>query len=107
MEDENNNVREDNHVALRERHTELVRTIEAIDEVLRSKGWQTLKELVFDKVVARLDRLLLSEAKKTKVEEDKIYHLQGELAWARRYSDLKSYAEMLKKELEGINLKLK
>lgn len=93
--------------ALRERQTELVKIIESVNEVLKNKGWQTLKELVFDKAVARIDRLLLAEAKKPKVEEDKIYHLQGELTWAKRYADLKSYAEMLKKELEGINLKLK
>lgn len=87
---------------LRDRQTELIKILEAIDLVLKNKGWQTLKELVFDGVVERLDRQLLSEAKKPGIEADKIYFLQGEQAWARRYADLKSYAEMLQKELQGI-----
>lgn len=92
----------DSETKLRDRQTELVKILEAIDEVLKTKGWQTLKELVFDKVVERLDRQLLSEAKNPKIDEIKLYYLQGEMAWARRYSDLKSYAEMLQKELQGI-----
>lgn len=92
---------------LNKRKIELIKTIEAIDGILKSREWQTLKELVFDGLVARLDKQLLSEAKKPKIEEEKIYFIQGEMTWARRYSDLRSYAELLKKELEGINLTLK
>ena len=92
----------DSEQKLRDRQEDLIKIIEATEEVLKSKGWQTLRELVWDEIVTRLDRQLLSEAKKSKIEEDKIYFLQGELAWAKRYSDLKSYAEMLRKELQGI-----
>lgn len=95
-----------NIVALRERQTELIKIIESIDEVLKTKGWQTLKELVFDSRVDSLERQLLAEAKKEEIDPKKIYKLQGELIWSKRYSDLRSYAEMLKKELEGIKLKL-
>ncbi len=85
----------DSETKLRDRQAELIKILEAIELVLKNKGWQTLKELVFDGVVESLNRQLLSEAKKPKV-------LQGEMAWARRYSNLKSYAEMLQKELQGI-----
>lgn len=92
----------DSESKIRDRQNDLINILEAIEVVMKNKGWQTLKELVFDGVIERLDRQLLSEAKKPVVEIEKIYFLQGELAWARRYSDLKSYAEMLKKELQGI-----
>lgn len=97
---------EDNVVALRERQTQLIRVIEAIDEVLKDKGWQTLKELVFDGLVESKKGQLLIEATRPELDERKIFHLQGELAWAKRYGDLRSYAEMCKKELEGIKRKL-
>lgn len=96
----------DTETALRERQTELIRIIESVDEVLRTKGWQTLKELIFDKRVESIERQLMAEAKMDEVVPKKLYKLQGELLGAKRYSDLRSYAEVLKKELEGIKLKL-
>lgn len=87
------------------RRAELVRTVEAIDEILKSKQWQTLRELVFGPLEARLERLMIVEAKKPQIEPDKIYVLQGELANAKRY-DLAIYAEKCKKELEGIKREL-
>ena len=92
---------------LRDRQQDLIKIVSALDEVLKTKAWQTLKELVWDDMVGRFNRQLLNEAKKPSIEVDKIYHLQGELAWARRYSDLKSYAEMCSKELLGIKENLK
>lgn len=86
------------------RRIELVRTIEAIDEVLRSKGWQVLRE-EFEKLAELKERQLLVEAKKPVIEEGKIYFLQGELAVAKRY-DLATYQDKLKKELEGIKINL-
>lgn len=90
---------------LNARRAELVKTVEAIDGVLKSRDWHVLREMMFDGLVERLERQLLTEAKKPKVEADKIYFLQGELATAKRF-DLASYAEMCKKELEGIKLNL-
>lgn len=90
---------------LNTRRAELVKTVEAIDGVLKSRDWHVLREMMFDELVERLERQLLTEAKKPKVETDKIYFLQGELATAKRF-DLASYAEMCKKELEGIKLNL-
>ena len=86
---------------LRGRQAELVLIIEAIDEVLKTKAWQTLKELVWDKEVERTERLILSEGKSDEPNLKNLYKLQGELNRTRRY-DLKSYAELLQKELTGI-----
>ena len=83
-----------------ERQSELIRNIEAIGEVLKSKDWKVVRE-TFEKLVESYERQLLSEAKKPVLEENKIYFLQGQIATARRY-DLATYSEMLKKELQGI-----
>ncbi len=92
---------------LRERQIELIKILEALNSVLKSSAWQTLEEMVFQKLVERLDRQLLSEARNPKIETDKLYLLQGERNWANRFADLRVYGEQLKKELAGINLKLK
>ena len=91
----------DSDQKLRDRQTELVLILEAIDEVLKTKGWQTLKELVLDKEVERIERLLLSEAKSEEPNHKVLYRLQGELSKTRRL-DLKSYAQVCQKELQGI-----
>ena len=83
-----------------ERQSELIRTIEAIGEVLKSKDWKVIRE-TFEKLVESYERQLLAEAKKPVLEENKIYFLQGQIATAKRY-DLATYSEMLKKELQGI-----
>lgn len=92
---------------LRDRQQVLIQIVTSVDEVLKTKAWQTLKELVFDERVESLERQLLTEAKTDEISNKNLYRLQGELIWARRYSDLKSYAEMCAKELLGIKEKLK
>lgn len=90
---------------LRERQIELIKILEAIDAVLKSREWGMLKELEFDNMEERLERELLSEAK-TSVDVNKIYKLQGELAGVKRV-DLINLGMKRRNELEGINLKLK
>lgn len=87
------------------RREELILTVEAIDELLHSRPWQTLRELVFTPLEERLERQILAEAKRPDIETKNLYVLQGELANARRY-DLPAYAERCKKELEGIKINL-
>lgn len=86
------------------RQSELARTIEAIGEVLKSNAWKVLKE-TFETRVLSLDKQLLGEAKKPKLEEEKIYFLQGQLSEAKRY-DLATYQDTLRKELQGIKQNL-
>lgn len=89
---------------LNTRRAELVRVVEAIDSILSNKEWHILRERVFEPLEVKLNRELLAEAKKPKLELEKIYVLQGELATAKRY-DLALYAEKCKRELEGIKNK--
>ena len=77
----------------------LTRLIEAIDGVLRTKDWATLEELHFSQEKRRIERLLLSEAKKLPVNDKEIYRLQGEMKWALRYADIRKWAEFLKNQL--------
>lgn len=79
----------------------LTRLIEAIDGVLRTKDWQTLEELHFTQETDRVERLLLSEAKKD-LNDREIYRLQGEMKWAKRYADIRKWAEFLKNQLENL-----
>jgi hypothetical protein len=87
------------------KQAKLIKQVEAIDTLLQSDEWQVLRENVFDENVARIERILLAEAKSPEIDLKKIYLLQGELANAKRY-DLATYAEKCKKELDGIKLKL-
>jgi len=88
--------------ALRERDSELVRMIEAIDALLKSNEWSTLKELEFDKTVATLEANLANEATKSEISAPTIYRLQGELKWARKFSKLENLSDQYRKELNGI-----
>ncbi len=97
----------DSEIKLRDRQTELTLVIEAIHEVLKSKAWQILKELVLDRDLEKIERLLLAEAKSDEPSLKTLAKLQGELLRTRRYGDLKSYAEVLQKELQGIKDNLK
>lgn len=86
------------------KRNELIRTVEAIDAVLRNKDWQILRD-TFEGLAESIESQLLSAAKEKELDTKKIYFLQGQLATAKRY-DLAVYAEMCKKELEGIKRNL-
>lgn len=75
----------DKLAAIWERDAYLVNLIEAIREVQSSSAWSTLKE-EFDGEIARLNRLLLAEAKKKDIDIAEQYRLQGRIESARKYS---------------------
>ncbi len=87
-----------------ERQANLIQVIEAIDAVIHSKEWQVVRE-TFDKRVESLERQIISEAKNSKIEIEKLYFLQGQLSEIKRY-DLATYADMCQKELQGIKQNL-
>jgi len=91
--------------SLRDRQSELIKTINAINELLKNKDWRTFEELVLEKRWATLERLLLAEAKTREPSLAEIYRLQGRWDEAKKL-DLVNYAEVLIKELEGIKIKL-
>lgn len=92
---------------LRERESELVRVIEAILAIEDTKEWSTLKNYVFDGVVEKLERDLLSEAKKEDPDKQKLASLNGQFVWAKKYADLKGLADVFRKELTNIRNQLK
>lgn len=93
--------------SLRIRQTELIKILEALSKLGQSEEWNVLKELIFDKSLASIERQMLNYSKEPKINTDKLYKLQGEWDWAKRYFDIERFAESLKKELEEINKILK
>lgn len=92
---------------LNAQEAELVRLIEAIDRLIQSEDWSTLKKLRFDKHLDSLERQLKSESEKTPLDSHVIYKLQGELKWARKWSDLSKLALDYRTELTNIRKLIK
>ncbi len=90
---------------LQEKKAVLLRLIEAINNLSKNEDWHTLKELLFNGQVEKLEKNLLNEAKSNELSNPTIYRLQGNLEWARRW-DLYKLAETYQKELNGITKKL-
>ena len=99
--------KEDNSQILQIKQGELSQIIEAINGVEASEDWQKLKKLLLDGVVSSLERQLLNEVSRKEINPPEIYRLQGQLAWARRYVDLKKLSETYRRQLEGIKIQLK
>lgn len=91
---------------LRERQSELVKIISAIDGVSSSKEWSSLTNLVFIGVVEKLERDLLNEAKKDTPDQLQLARLNGQLVWAKKYADLNSLANIFRNELKNVTDKL-
>lgn len=94
-------------VWLHNREGELIKVIEAIRRVSESEDWKVLKSHVFDGLVETLDRKVKEEASKEEISSPELYRLQGQLAWARKYSDLEKLIEFFKVELQGVRKNIK
>ena len=96
---ENLEEKEDSRLSfLQEKQGELARLIEAINRVEASEDWRKLRELLLDGIVEKLERQLKDEAKKDEVSLPKIYRLQGQIDWAKKYSNLFSSDILLRLE---------
>lgn len=91
---------------LRQRKATLIKLIEAINELSKNKDWQVMTDLLFKGLVEKTEKNLLSEAKQNKLNDPEIYRLQGQLIWAKRYSDLYRLAETYRIELGDITKRL-
>jgi hypothetical protein len=100
-------VNDEAKVKLREKQDELIKVIEAFARLETSSEWAVLKELVFDRSLVSIERQILAEASSPQVDINKLYRLQGELAWARQYNNVGRFIETLRKQLENIKNKLK
>lgn len=92
---------------IRERITELTSNLGAIDGLLENDDWKLLEESVFKPTVEKLEKEMLAEAQKKDMDNVKIYRLQGNIAWAKIYSDLSKFRDKLKVELTALRNQLK
>ncbi len=91
---------------LRERQIKLAKIIEALNALISNPSFKVLKEMVFDGMVEKLEKELKTESSKDELNAPEIYRLQGQIKWAKRYTDFYKLAETYKIELESINKKL-
>ncbi len=90
----------------KEEEAKLIKIIEAVGHVSASKDWQTLSDILFKNIQDSLERRLKQEALKKPIDEPEIYRLQGQLAWAKSYTNLQDLLLLFKKQLEGIRKQL-
>lgn len=91
--------------ALRVKETELVAIIDAIEQLSINPSWLVLKEKVFGGVVESLKKQRDSEVEKKPLNGPVIHSLNGQLAWAKKYSDILSLAHIYKLELQNVRKK--
>ena len=96
-----------NFALLREEENRLIKLIEALSKLDKSKEWQVLKEMVFDKSLASIERQMMTSVLTPDINIEQLYKLQGEWAWAKQFADIDRFVETLKKQLEEIKKKLK
>ena len=89
-------------IYLRSREEELVEIIRAIREMVNTEQWSTLKRHVFDGVVEKLEKQLKDEATRPELNQPELYRLQGQLVWAKRYSDMDTLADAFRLELTNV-----
>lgn len=95
--------KEDNRLSfLQQKQGELAQLVEAINRVEANDDWRKLRELFLNGIVDRLERQLRDEAQKSEVDLPKIYRLQGQIEWAKRYSDLKKISDEKRLEIENL-----
>lgn len=87
------------------REGELVKVIESIEALARSEEYRTLKERVLDGVIAGYRNRLFAEAKKTPLNQEAIYKLQGQLA-ATSYLDFEKLAATYRLQLTSVRKQL-
>lgn len=82
---------------LKQQEVELLKIIEAIQNIKQSNFWKTLKEKVFDGVVISIQEKLQDEK-----DEKELYRLQGQMAWASKFTDLDKLEKVYRDQLEAI-----
>lgn len=91
---------------IRQRQEEIAKIIDALIGVSSNENWKVLKVLVFDGLVVALEARLKSEAIKKILDTDEIHRINGQLTWAKRYSDLNKLIDVYKLELVNLGEKL-
>ena len=84
-----------------------VKIIEALLKINVTQEWKVLKESIFDDLVGSLEKRLLAEAKKDEPNTLEMARLNGQLTWAKKYSDLEKLAIEYKVGVKNIRNKIK
>lgn len=100
--DNTEEVKDERLTLLREREAQLVRIIDAINGVAQSLDWKTLVKEIFNDVTATLEHRVSVVAKAKKIDEPELYRLQGQLGWAKKFSNLEELGKALKVELSNV-----
>lgn len=87
---------------LREKSVRLQNVIESLDAISESNFWKILQKEIFDGIIENLHSRL-------DIEKDtcEIFRLQGQIQWAKRYSNLKLFADEKRKELVNLTQQIK
>lgn len=96
----------DNTVHFRERESELIKIIEALNRVAESPEWQLLNDKIFGGVVDSLKREREVQVEKQPLNGPLIHNLNGQIKWAKKYLDLSSFANIYKQELINVRKQL-
>lgn len=91
---------------LRQRETELATVVDAITRVSATDDWMLLQDRVFNGVVEGLKKQRDAEVEKKPLNGPMIHSLNGQLAWAKKFTDLTKLADIYKLELSNIRKKL-
>lgn len=91
---------------LRSEEGRLVKIIEAVRSVQQTEAWSTLKIEVFDSLTDKLERELKREAEEDDPDPSKLNRINGQLIWARKYSDLNKLEREKMVELQRIKHQL-
>ncbi len=83
----------------------LVRIIEAVQNLKKSKEWSTLKTEVFVNLVTILEKDIKNEARKEDCSPTKLNRLSGELKWAEKFADLDKFETSYRLQLQNVRQK--
>jgi hypothetical protein len=92
--------------SLRQKESETLAIIKAIEGLSSNKDWLLLKEKIFDGVLESLKKQREVEVEKKPLNGPVIHSLNGQLAWAKKYSNISNLASIYKQELDNIRRKL-
>lgn len=96
----------DNTVHFRQKEAELIKILEAINGLSANPDWLLLKEKIFDGVVDGLKKQRDIEVEKQPLNGPKIHSINGQLTWAKKYSNIADLAHIYKLELANIRKQL-
>jgi len=91
---------------LEKHRASLTKIIEALNNVAQSRDWHVLKKELFDGLESAIERTLRQEVERKELNPTEIHRLQGQLIWARKYSNFEKLADFFKKQLQGVNQQL-